>query len=88
MILEEKNFSFDYKKAFAKDEFADAYEKLLVNMIKGDQTLFVSTDEIMASWRFIDSIIGGWQRNLAPLLEYKKGEDKITRTLLPGENQV
>ncbi len=72
MILEEKDFTFDYKEAFAENEIADAYEKLLVSVIRGDQTLFVSTDEITAEWKFVDPIIRAWQNDATPLQIYKK----------------
>ena len=72
MVLEEKDFSFDYQKAFKGQEISDAYERLLLNVIRGDQTLFVNTKEIMAEWKFVDPIIQGWQKNKVPLKKYKK----------------
>ena len=70
-------FSFDYKQAFKGEEFADAYERLLYNVIEGDQTLFVSTEEIMASWKFVDSVLRGWKKTNAPLMMYPKGASVI-----------
>ena len=72
MILEEKDFIFDYKEAFGEEQLADAYERLLLSVIQGDQTLFVSTDEIMAEWEFIDPILRAWQENVTPLQIYQK----------------
>ncbi len=83
MILEEKSFSFDYKKAFGEDSFADAYEKLLVSAFQGDQTLFVSTEEIVASWKFIDPILRAWQKNIVPLKRYKSNSAEIIKVPLP-----
>ena len=40
-----------------------AYERLLLDLIEGDQTLFVRRDEVEAQWRFIDSIRAGWAAN-------------------------
>ncbi len=73
MVVEEKEFSFDYRRAYAPGEFIDAYEKLLLDAITGDQTLFVSTDEITASWRFIDPIVRAWGANKVPLTVYQPG---------------
>lgn len=73
MVIEEKDFSFDYQQAYGGELFVDAYAKLLLDAIAGDQTLFVSTREIMASWRFIDPILRAWQRNVVPLQEYASG---------------
>lgn len=49
----------------------DAYEKILYDCILGDQTLFVSTKEVEAAWRFIMPIVEGW--NSLPLLKYPDG---------------
>ena len=72
MILEEKDFIFDYKEAFGEEQIADAYERLLLSVIRGDQTLFVSTEAIMAEWEFVDPIVRAWQNNLVPLQRYRK----------------
>lgn len=72
-VIEQKDFSFDYHQAFDTDGFIDAYEKLLLDAVMGDQTLFVSTDEIVASWKFIDPIVRAWQENIAPLVTYEPG---------------
>ena len=77
MQVEKRMFSFDYKQAFKGEEFADAYERLLYNVIEGDQTLFVSTEEIMASWKFVDSVLRGWKKTNAPLMMYPKGASVI-----------
>ncbi|MBI2013844.1 MAG: glucose-6-phosphate dehydrogenase [Candidatus Colwellbacteria bacterium] len=47
------------------------YEKLLLDCIYGDQTLFTSTEEVRAMWRFIDPIIAAWEANAVPLKFYK-----------------
>lgn len=77
MVIEEKDFSFDYRRAFKGKEFVDAYAKLLLDAFSGDQTLFVSTAEILASWRFIDPILEAWRKNDAPLLPYAVGTDSL-----------
>ncbi|MCH7552173.1 hypothetical protein IIB49_02170 [Patescibacteria group bacterium] len=47
------------------------------NIIQGDQTLFVSTEEIMASWKFVDSILRNWKKTNAPMVIYPKGASVI-----------
>ena len=79
MVLEQKDFSFDYRAAYSKEEFIDAYEKLLAAAIAGDQTLFVSTEEILASWKFIDPIISAWQLRKVPLLSYTLHSESIQK---------
>ena len=75
MMIEEKDFTFDYKQAYPDTEFMGPYEKLLMDVFEGNQTLFVSTDEIMASWRFVDKILSGWKRAKQPLLSYEQGSE-------------
>ena len=77
MIIEERAFLFDYKQAFQGEEFADPYERLLLNIIQGDQTLFVSTEEIMASWKFVDAVLRGWDKTGVPLVQYPRGASVI-----------
>jgi glucose-6-phosphate 1-dehydrogenase len=87
MVIEQKDFSFDYRRAYGGDTFVDAYEKLLLDAIHGDQTLFVSTDEITASWRFIDPIVRAWQCDLVPLAPYDPGSTSAQVTEAAGSAQ-
>ncbi len=50
-----------------------AYERLMVDALKGDQTLFVRDDEVEAAWRFIDSVSDAWRECDAPLHAYPAG---------------
>lgn len=65
------HFRYDEEESSA---FAvpDAYEHVLVEAIRGDQTLFPSTEEIRAQWEFITPIVEKWKD--LPLVKYKKGE--------------
>lgn len=55
-------------------QYVEEYEKLLVDAIAGDQTLFISTAEVKAMWRFIDPISRAWKKNSVPLELYEPGE--------------
>ena len=46
--------------AFAGAARRIAYERLLLDLIEGDQTLFVRRDEVEAQWEWIDAIRAGW----------------------------
>ena len=39
----------------------DAYERLIMDVIRGDQTLFMRGDEVEAAWAWTDPVIAGWQ---------------------------
>ncbi|MBV1706065.1 MAG: glucose-6-phosphate dehydrogenase [Hyphomicrobiales bacterium] len=41
----------------------DAYERLLMDVMRGDQTLFMRRDELAAAWRWIDPILSAWATN-------------------------
>jgi len=70
--LEQKHFRFLYKKNGVN---LSGYEKLLYDAIMGDQSLFASTQEVRAAWRFITPIIKNWHS--LPLHIYKKGSKSV-----------
>lgn len=54
--------NFSYETAFG-GEPPEAYERLLLDAMNGDATLFTRGDEILASWEFTTGIIDAWQEN-------------------------
>ncbi len=50
-----------------------AYERLLLEALHGNGTLFVRRDEAEAAWSWIDAIVAGWQRQGAPPSVYAAG---------------
>ncbi len=71
MEVEPKTLKFKYSDSRSLQILPDAYERVLYDAIVGDQTLFTSTDEVIAAWKFITSIINNW--NKVPLTIYEKG---------------
>ncbi|EJF82300.1 glucose-6-phosphate dehydrogenase [Bartonella doshiae] len=51
----------------------DAYERLLMDVIRGNQTLFMRRDEVEAAWRWIDPILEGWRAIEQPIHGYSAG---------------
>ncbi len=70
----EVTMNFDYREAF-ESVHPDAYERVLVDAIRGDTTLFATSDEVLASWRIIENIIGEWAKNDYQLLLYSVGSE-------------
>ncbi|HEC24225.1 MAG TPA: glucose-6-phosphate dehydrogenase [Chloroflexi bacterium] len=65
---------FSYRESFGATSSPDAYERLLLDAMRGDPTLFARSDEIEWAWRLIDPIFEGWQSEYAPPLEtYEAG---------------
>ena len=56
-----------------KGDSYDAYERLLLDAIYGDQTLFMRRDEVETAWHWIDSIIQAWEENDTPIKPYNSG---------------
>ena len=50
--IEPKKLSFNYSDS--KFQIPDAYERILYDCVKGDQTLFPTTSEISSQWRFVE----------------------------------
>ncbi len=58
--LREVPLDISMPDAFVGPKKRIAYERLLLDLIEGDQTLFVRRDEVEAQWGWIDSIRAGW----------------------------
>ena len=50
----------DYIDSF-KERFPEAYERLIIDVIRGNQTLFMRQDELQAAWSWIESITSSWK---------------------------
>ena len=64
----------------ANDSY-DAYERLLLDIINGDQTLFMRSDEVEAAWRWTDSIIHSWSEVGLGVMPYSAGSMGPTKSL-------
>ncbi|MCL4157373.1 UNVERIFIED_CONTAM: hypothetical protein GTU68_000804 [Idotea baltica] len=53
----------------------DAYERLLMDVVRGDQTLFMRGDEVEAAWKWIDPIMESWQASGTLPEEYDPGSE-------------
>jgi len=59
---------FRYGSSFGAEP-PEAYERLILDCMLGDSTLYTRGDEAEASWRFIDRIFAGWSEASAPPVE-------------------
>lgn len=71
-VLEPVDMEFCYKKSFDVPQ-PEAYERLLIDIIAGDQSLFLSQDIIEDSWKVIDPIREVWDSGRPKLSLYKPG---------------
>ncbi|WP_163270101.1 glucose-6-phosphate dehydrogenase [Chelativorans alearense] len=51
----------------------DAYERLIMDVIRGNQTLFMRRDEVEAAWRWIDPIVAAWEERSQNVQGYTAG---------------
>jgi len=51
----------------------DAYERLILDVIRGNQTLFMRRDEVEAAWQWIDPILKAWEQIEQPVRQYTAG---------------
>lgn len=58
----------------------DAYEKLLLDAMAGDQKLFPSTDEVLESWRIVDDVVKVWSKDGRGLETYRSGAWSTNRS--------
>jgi glucose-6-phosphate 1-dehydrogenase len=67
--------AFQYTDAFGSAIMPDAYERLLLDALKGDASLFARSDGIDRAWHLLDPVLKGWTENPAtsPLRTYAKG---------------
>jgi glucose-6-phosphate 1-dehydrogenase len=70
--IRDVRMDFRYGTAFS-GETADAYERLLLDSMLGDGTLFARADEVEEAWRIVDSIVAGWKQSGARPDEYVAG---------------
>jgi glucose-6-phosphate 1-dehydrogenase len=63
---------FSYHQTFG-GHGADAYEKILLDILAGDQMLFNRSDELDSSWHLISTILKGWEQGKSKIPVYDEG---------------
>jgi glucose-6-phosphate 1-dehydrogenase len=63
MHIQENKLDLSFSETYENQRVVDAYERLMLEVINGNQSLFVSRDEVEAAWTWADSIIEAWQTN-------------------------
>jgi glucose-6-phosphate 1-dehydrogenase len=72
MRIRPVNMEFLYGTAFLSQS-PEAYERLIMDAMRGDATLFTRDDEVEAQWRIIDPVLQGWSQTQGPLPQYPAG---------------
>jgi glucose-6-phosphate 1-dehydrogenase len=61
MQLKATTLDLSFDETFKKRRIADAYERLLLEVMHGNQYLFVHRQEVEQAWNWIDGIIAAWE---------------------------
>ncbi|HVL96230.1 MAG TPA: glucose-6-phosphate dehydrogenase [Solirubrobacteraceae bacterium] len=72
MRIRPVNMEFRYGTSFLSQS-PEAYERLILDAMRGDATLFTRNDEVDAQWSIIDPILEAWRGGGEPLAEYAAG---------------
>jgi glucose-6-phosphate 1-dehydrogenase len=70
--LQKKSLSFYYEQNF-EDRLPDAYEQVIVDVLRGSHTLFASGEEVLESWRILQPVLDFWSKGDGALKIYKPG---------------
>jgi glucose-6-phosphate 1-dehydrogenase len=63
------SMEFSYGQGF-EGEHSEAYERVILDALKGDRTLFIRADEVARSWRIVDPILKHWAADPDPIPVY------------------
>ncbi len=78
MRIRPVNMEFLYGTAFLSQS-PEAYERLILDAMRGEATLFTRNDEVEAQWRICDPIVRRWGQEPGPLPQYKAGSQGPAR---------
>jgi glucose-6-phosphate 1-dehydrogenase len=74
MRLKDVSLDMSFADALGDDmHIPDAYERLIMDVIRGNQTLFMRGDEVEAAWAWTDPIIAEWQKSADQPKSYDPG---------------
>jgi glucose-6-phosphate 1-dehydrogenase len=82
--------NFSYSQTWEKS-LPEAYERLLLDVMRGDSTLFTRSDEVEAAWKIVDPILQAWKNDPdIPVHEYAPGTwgPEAADDLLRGQNDA
>jgi glucose-6-phosphate 1-dehydrogenase len=71
--LQQVGLNLSFEEAFEEHRSPSAYERLLLDVTRGDQTLFMRSDELRGAWMWVDGMIDGWEATRQPTQKYRAG---------------
>jgi glucose-6-phosphate 1-dehydrogenase len=71
--LQTTKLDLSFSETFNQEHVADAYERLLLETMRGIQALFVRRDEVEEAWKWVDSIMDAWKADNEAPKPYQSG---------------
>ena len=91
-ILTLKSLPLDlsYAESFAEVSYPDAYERLLMDVVRGNLSLFMGHNEVEAAWQWTDNLLQSWDEANQPMETYMAGTNGPLQSamLLDRENRA
>jgi len=73
MSIQNVGLNLSFEEAFEEHRSPSAYERLLLDVTRGDQTLFMRSDELRGAWKWVDGMIEGWKTTQQTARNYNAG---------------
>jgi glucose-6-phosphate 1-dehydrogenase len=71
--LQVRSTTLDFRYDSFTEQTRDAYERVFLDALLGDATLFIRSDEVELAWRVVQPLIDAFARDLVPLCTYPAG---------------
>jgi len=84
-----RTIQLDSANRLPGDESIDAYETLLLNLMEGDNSLYLHISEVEAQWRLVDPVIEAWAKDRKPVHQYPAGsqDPQASKAIFEHEDQ-
>jgi glucose-6-phosphate 1-dehydrogenase len=74
--LQTAAMDFSYQQSFGDANHPNAYERVLVDAVRGDHTLFATSEEVLEAWRIIQPVLDEWSKQ-ATIDQYPIGSSGV-----------
>ncbi len=84
-----RTIQMDAANRLEGDETIDAYEALLLNLMEGDNSLYLHISEVEAQWRLVDTVVKTWAADKTPVHQYPAGsrDPEASKIIFEAEDQ-
>ena len=90
LALKSLPLDLSYAESFAEVSYPDAYERLLMDVVRGNLSLFMGHNEVEAAWQWTDNLLQSWDKANQPMETYMAGTNGPLQSamLLDRENRA